>query len=183
MIFHHRRPRIVNPPLISRTHPQPVGYPILHYLRENSTYCPPLLCQPLHSWWDCILLVLSPKWLRTSVLMWSTWCAMALGTFLSCVEQGKKEAEVVSSIHNVQRLPPKTPRNGVGLDPQQNHHPSHQQKHLNRVYGMLLFSLLWVSRFLRVWLIEMRLGQRWSLAQSTFITVFFCMVFVLMEST
>jgi hypothetical protein len=36
---------------------------------------------------------------------------------------------------------------------------------------------------LGAWLIKMRLGQRWPLAGSTFITAFFCMVFMLVDST
>lgn len=75
------RPRIVNPPPISRTHST-------RRLSDSSPssrtfhILPPFLCRPLRSWWDRVLLVLSPEWLRTTVLMWSTWCAMALGTFL-----------------------------------------------------------------------------------------------------
>jgi hypothetical protein len=75
------RPRMVNPPPISRTHPTrrlsdpSMSSKTLHIL-------PPLLRRPLRSWWNRVLLVLSPEWRRTTVLMWSTWCAMALGTFL-----------------------------------------------------------------------------------------------------
>jgi len=36
---------------------------------------------------------------------------------------------------------------------------------------------------LGAYLIESRLGRRWSLAGSTFITAFFCVVFVLVKST
>ena len=76
------RPRIVNSPPISRTHPT-------GRLSDSSLssikfrILPPLLRRPLRSWWDRVLLVLSPEWLRTTILMWSTWCAMALGTFLT----------------------------------------------------------------------------------------------------
>lgn len=75
------RPQTVNPPPISRTHPT-------RRLSDSSLssrtfdILPPLLRRPLRSWWDRVSLVLSPEWLRTSVLMWCTWCAMALGTFL-----------------------------------------------------------------------------------------------------
>ncbi len=34
---------------------------------------------------------------------------------------------------------------------------------------------------LGAWLIDSRLGRRWSLAGSTFVTAFFCWVFVVVE--
>jgi len=42
---------------------------------------PKFLRKPLSAWWDRVMMVLSPEWFATTVLVWSTWCAMALGTF------------------------------------------------------------------------------------------------------
>jgi hypothetical protein len=40
---------------------------------------PRWLRQPLWAWWDRVMMVLAPEWLRTTILMWSAWFAMALG--------------------------------------------------------------------------------------------------------
>ena len=37
--------------------------------------------KPLWAWLDKIVHVLSPEWRRTTILVWLTWCFMALGTF------------------------------------------------------------------------------------------------------
>ena len=40
---------------------------------------PKWLRRPLMGWWDRVEMVLAPEWLETTLLVWSTWCAMALG--------------------------------------------------------------------------------------------------------
>ena len=35
--------------------------------------------KPLWAWLDRISLVLSPEWLRTTLLVWAMWCSMSLG--------------------------------------------------------------------------------------------------------
>lgn len=35
--------------------------------------------KPLTNWWKRIVVVLSPEWLRTTLLVWASWCTMALG--------------------------------------------------------------------------------------------------------
>jgi len=40
---------------------------------------PKWLRRPLMGWWDRVKMVLSPEWLKTTLLVWSTWCAMSLG--------------------------------------------------------------------------------------------------------
>lgn len=42
---------------------------------------PKFLRKPLSAWWDRVMMVLSPEWVATTVLVWSTWCAMAFGAF------------------------------------------------------------------------------------------------------
>ena len=38
--------------------------------------------RPLYAWIDRVGMVLSPEWIRTTVLVWIVWCAMSLGAFL-----------------------------------------------------------------------------------------------------
>lgn len=40
---------------------------------------PRWLRRPLWNWWDRVMMVLTPEWLRTTILVWLTWFAMALG--------------------------------------------------------------------------------------------------------
>lgn len=37
------------------------------------------LRRPLWAWWDRVMMVLAPEWLRTTVLVWLAWFAMSLG--------------------------------------------------------------------------------------------------------
>ncbi len=43
---------------------------------------PRWLGRPLWAWTDRIAMVLSPEWLRTTLLMWAIWCSMSLGMFI-----------------------------------------------------------------------------------------------------
>lgn len=159
------RPRIVNPPPISRTHSRRLSDASLSSRKFH--ILPPLLRRPLRSWWDRVQLVLSPEWLRTSVLMWSTWCAMALAYTMFNVYLPKllETGSGSGSSHNVQSVPP--------------------TKTLEQsLWDVVIFAIGGCpGAILGAWLIETRLGRRWSLAGSTFITAFFCVVFVLVEST
>ncbi|KIJ97555.1 hypothetical protein K443DRAFT_241093 [Laccaria amethystina LaAM-08-1] len=160
------RPRMVNPPPISRTHPTrrlsdpSMSSKTLHIL-------PPLLRRPLRSWWNRVLLVLSPEWRRTTVLMWSTWCAMALAYTMFNVYLPKllETGYVSGSTEGLSSVPP--------------------TKTLEQsLWDVVIFTIGGCpGAILGAWLIETRLGRRWSLAGSTFITAFFCVVFVLVEST
>jgi hypothetical protein len=62
--------------------------------------------KPLRGWLDRLGMVLSPVWFKTTILVWSAWCAMALGVypFMNCCLD--IECNVTSSIYDVQRLPP-----------------------------------------------------------------------------
>lgn len=44
---------------------------------------PAFIRRPLIAWWDRVMMVLSPEWFTTTVLVWSTWFAMALGAFIT----------------------------------------------------------------------------------------------------
>ena len=39
--------------------------------------------KPLAAWWSRVSMVLAPEWLRTTVLVWAVWWAMAFGEFAS----------------------------------------------------------------------------------------------------
>lgn len=47
--------------------------------KKASSFVPDWLSSPLWAWWDRVTMVLSPEWLRTTVLMWSAWFTMSLG--------------------------------------------------------------------------------------------------------
>ena len=38
-----------------------------------------MLTYAMANWWSRVMMVLSPGWLRITLLVWSTWCTMALG--------------------------------------------------------------------------------------------------------
>ncbi|KAG6885648.1 hypothetical protein C0993_011782 [Termitomyces sp. T159_Od127] len=40
---------------------------------------PRLVRKPLWAWLDRVMMVLSPEWLRTTLLVWAAWCSMSLG--------------------------------------------------------------------------------------------------------
>lgn len=54
-----------------------------YYEKKFCNSLPRWLRRPLWAWWDRVLMVLSPVWLRTTVLVWAIWWAMSLGKFLS----------------------------------------------------------------------------------------------------
>jgi len=49
------------------------------YERKVYRALPRWVRKPLWAWWDRVMMVLAPEWLRTTVLVWSAWCAMSLG--------------------------------------------------------------------------------------------------------
>ena len=53
--------------------------------RYVSNAWPRWLRRPLRAWLDRVSMVLSPEWLKTTTLVCSAWCAMALGMFPSLI--------------------------------------------------------------------------------------------------
>ncbi|KAG2009509.1 membrane transporter, variant 4 [Coprinopsis cinerea AmutBmut pab1-1] len=49
------------------------------YERKLCWSLPRWLRRPLWAWWDRVMMVLSPEWLRTTLLVWAAWWAMSLG--------------------------------------------------------------------------------------------------------
>jgi len=106
------------------------------------------------------MMVLAPEWLRTTVLVWSAWCAMSL-------------AYTMFNVYLPKLLETRT-GDGDGV-------PQTLEQSL---WDVMIFTIGGCpGALLGAYLIESRLGRRWSLAGSTFITAFFCVVFVLVKST
>ncbi|KAH9949855.1 MFS general substrate transporter [Amylocystis lapponica] len=115
--------------------------------------------RPLWAWLDRVAMVLSPEWLRTTLLMWGTWWAMSLAY----------------TMFNVY-LPKLLEARG-SLDPDAA--PKTLEESLRDVVIYALGGC--PGAILGAYLIDSPLGRRWALAGSTFVTAFFCWVFVLVE--
>ncbi|KAF8953239.1 major facilitator superfamily domain-containing protein [Flammula alnicola] len=128
------------------------------YERKVYRALPRWIRRPLGAWWGRVMMVLSPEWLRTTVLVWSAWCAMSLGY----------------TMFNVFLPKLLETRMGTGV-------PQTLEESL---WDVAIFTIGGCpGALLGAYLIESRLGRRWSLAGSTFVTAFFCVVFVLVTST
>ncbi|KAG6835928.1 hypothetical protein H0H93_013263 [Arthromyces matolae] len=63
---------------------------------------PRIVRRPLSAWWDRIKMVLSPEWLRTTLLVWVVWCAMSLAftmfnVFLPKLLEARGSEDVIAS--------------------------------------------------------------------------------------
>jgi hypothetical protein len=67
---------------------------------------PRRLRKPLWAWWDRVMMVLSPDWFRTTVLVWGAWFFMSLGQYpiLSGCYFFSNLNMITSSLHDVQRV-------------------------------------------------------------------------------
>ncbi|KAF9543339.1 MFS general substrate transporter [Agrocybe pediades] len=114
--------------------------------------------RPLWAWWDRVMMVLAPEWIRTTLLVWSAWCAMSL-------------AYTMFNVYLPKLL---ETRSGTGR-------PQTLEESL---WDVVIFTIGGCpGAILGAYLIESSLGRRWSLAGSTFVTAFFCVVFVLVKET
>lgn len=154
---------------------------------------PKFLRKPLSAWWDRVMMVLSPEWFTTTVLVWSTWCAMALGKFGHYLFDSVRCLTHVR-IYHVQRLSPKV----AGNEERHGPGPNSDGKSVGSV-GIHYWRSSWFSSTfsrlrivvnlkhlfeqLGAYLIESSLGRKWSLAGSTFVTAFFCVIFARVTST
>ncbi|CDO69845.1 hypothetical protein BN946_scf184884.g4 [Trametes cinnabarina] len=121
---------------------------------------PRWLRSPLLAWIDRVAMVLSPEWLKTTLLVWAAWWAMSL-------------AYTMFNVYLPKLLETRSPSGGTGGAP----------KSLEEsLWDVVIYSLGGCpGAILGAWLIESRLGRRWSLAGSTFVTAFFCWVFVVVQ--
>jgi hypothetical protein len=79
------------------------------YEQKVCRVLPRWLRRPLWAWWDRVMMVLAPEWLRTTVLVWLAWFTMSLG---SSIFNGIHPLifpvinnSFLSSLYNVQCLP------------------------------------------------------------------------------
>ncbi|KAK0238623.1 MFS general substrate transporter [Armillaria nabsnona] len=130
------------------------------YEKQLYSVLPSWLRRPLWAWWDRILMVLTPEWLRTTLLVWAAWCAMSLAY----------------TMFNV--FLPKLLETGRGSS-------GDTEKSLeDSLWDVVIFTIGGCpGAIFGAYMIESRLGRRWSLAGSTFVTAIFCVVFVMVESS
>ncbi|KAI0637103.1 MFS general substrate transporter [Trametes polyzona] len=116
--------------------------------------------RPILAWVDRVAMVLSPEWLRTTVLVWAAWCAMSL-------------AYTMFNVYLPKLLETRSPSSSTGDSPKSLE---------DSLWDVVIYSLGGCpGAILGAWLIDSRLGRRWSLAGSTFVTAFFCWVFVVVQ--
>ncbi|THH16949.1 hypothetical protein EW146_g3782 [Bondarzewia mesenterica] len=118
--------------------------------------------RPLGAWLDRFAMVLAPEWLRTTLLVWGAWFGMSL-------------AYTMFNVYLPKLL---EARGAVGG----------KQKSLEgTLWDVVIFTVggcpgaVFDSLQLGAYLIESPLGRRLSLAGSTFVTAFFCIVFVMVD--
>ncbi|KAF8158011.1 major facilitator superfamily domain-containing protein [Crassisporium funariophilum] len=127
------------------------------YEQKVCSALPRWLRKPLWAWWDRVMMILAPEWFRTTMLVWFVWCALSLGftmfnVFLPKILESRSNTDVPQTLEQ-------------------------------SLWDVVIFTIGGCpGAILGAYLIESRLGRRLSLAGSTFITAFFCVVFVLVES-
>ena len=89
-------------------HPREASVASLEKVRSKLYYKLPLwISRPLWAWVDRVAMVLSPEWMRTTILVWIVWCAMSLGQWL--VDDDDHVLMYCVSVHDVQRIPAQAP--------------------------------------------------------------------------
>lgn len=110
-------------------------------------------------------MVLSPEWLRTTILVWVVWCTLSLAYTMFNVYLPKllETGAGSVSVAEVIEIKPKSLESSL--------------------WDVVIFTVGGCpGAILGAWLIESSLGRRWSLAGSTFFTAFFCVVFAQVKS-
>ncbi|KAI0826913.1 MFS general substrate transporter [Trametes gibbosa] len=116
--------------------------------------------RPLMAWIDRVAMVMSPEWLRTTLLVWAAWWAMSL-------------AYTMFNVYLPKLLETRSLSGEPGGAPKSLE---------DSLWDVVIYSLGGCpGAILGAWLIDSRLGRRWSLAGSTFVTAFFCWVFVVVQ--
>ena len=75
------KPSYVRTHITSSSRPQSVSRRSSLHEAQKCMYrfLPRWLRRPLTAWLDRIAMVLSPEWIRTTLLVWAMWCCMSLG--------------------------------------------------------------------------------------------------------
>ncbi|KAG1858638.1 major facilitator superfamily domain-containing protein [Suillus tomentosus] len=114
--------------------------------------------RPLLAWLDRVGMVLAPEWFQTTVLMWGVWFFMSLAY----------------TMFNVYL--PKLLETGSGDD-------TSTKSLEHSLWDVLIFTMGGCpGAILGAYMVESPLGRRGSLAATTFVTAFFCVVFALVRS-
>ncbi|TRM63911.1 major facilitator superfamily domain-containing protein [Schizophyllum amplum] len=131
------------------------------YEQRVCSALPHAIRRPLWAWWDRIMLTLSPEWAKTTVVVWAVWCAMSAAFTMFNMYLPKlleSKGQPTSSMAN----------------------PSSLSASL---WDMVIFTIGGCpGSILGAYMVESRLGRRWSLAGSTFATGAFCILFVVVEN-
>ncbi|KAG1723017.1 major facilitator superfamily domain-containing protein [Suillus paluster] len=114
--------------------------------------------RPLLAWLDRVGMVLAPEWFRTTVLVWGVWFFMSLAYTMfnvylpKLLETGSSDDTSTKSLED-------------------------------SLWDVLIFTMGGCpGAILGAYMVESPLGRRGSLAATTFVTAFFCIVFVLVRS-
>ncbi|THH29107.1 hypothetical protein EUX98_g5071 [Antrodiella citrinella] len=110
--------------------------------------------KPLYAWLDRVAMVLSPEWMKTTLLVWAVWCSMSLAY----------------TMFNVYL--PKLLEGRLGRD--------NAPKTLNdSLWDVVIYSFGGCpGAILGAYMVDTPLGRRGSLASSTLVTALFCLLFV-----
>ncbi|KAH7915443.1 major facilitator superfamily domain-containing protein [Hygrophoropsis aurantiaca] len=149
------RPRPLRPTSRRRTRTSSV---ISYEMKQRvGSVLPRWVRRPLLAWLDRVGMVLSPEWLRTTVLVWAVWSFMSLAYTMFNVYLPKL-LETGSTDGSVKSLE-------------------------DSLWDVVIFTLGGCpGAILGAYMVESRLGRRGSLAATTFVTAFFCVVFVLVQT-
>lgn len=114
--------------------------------------------RPLLAWLDRVGMVLAPEWFRTTILMWGVWFFMSLAYTMfnvylpKLLETGSSDDTSTKSLED-------------------------------SLWDVLIFTMGGCpGAILGAYMVESPLGRRGSLAATTFVTAFFCIVFALVRS-
>ncbi|KAL0060024.1 hypothetical protein AAF712_013203 [Marasmius tenuissimus] len=136
------------------------------YEKRVCSALPRWIRRPVWAWWDRVMMVLAPEWLRTTLLVWGVWCGMALAYTMFNVYLPKLLETSSASFAEEATLPsnPKTVE--------------------ETLWDVVIFTIGGCpGAILGAYMVESPLGRRWSLAGSTFVTAFFCMVFAQVQAS
>jgi len=130
-----------------------------------STVLPSTVRKPLWAWFDRVALVLSPEWLWTTLMIWAVWFSMSL-------------AYTMFNVYLPKLLETRLGRMGAD-GPVSTKASSPSSALIDSLWDVVIYSIGGCpGAILGAYLVESSLGRRWSLAASTFITAFFCVIFV-----
>ncbi|KAI0070035.1 MFS general substrate transporter [Panus rudis PR-1116 ss-1] len=124
---------------------------------------PRWLRKPLWAWMDRVAMVLSPEWFKTTVIVWIVWCSMSL-------------AYTMFNVYLPKLLETRTGME-TGAD---NGNP---KSLTDSLWDVVIYSIGGCpGAIVGAYMVDSRIGKRWSLAGSTFVTAFFCVCFLISNS-